>query len=169
MKKVLFVDRDGTIIVEPKDASKSPNGVAFQIDSLEQLEFLPGAVSALKQISNNGYSLVMVTNQNGIGSATFPEKDFWEPHNAMLSSLALNGIEFEEVFICPHFKEDDCACRKPKIGLVQDYLREQEIDYANSYMIGDRDTDLQFAKNIGVLGLKLSDEFSWQDVVRAIL
>lgn len=169
MKKIFFVDRDGTIIVEPKDASRSRNGMPFQIDSLEQLEFLPGSIEALQQISDAGFSLVMVTNQNGIGSDSFPEKDFWEPHNAMLKMLSDSGVQFEEVFICPHFKDAGCLCRKPKTALVEAYLSANQIDLANSVMVGDRDTDLEFAANLGVRGIKLSDEIGWPEVVKEVL
>ncbi len=169
MKKVLLVDRDGTIIVEPTNADKSPNGVAFQVDSLEQLEFLPKAVESLKVLQDSGFVLIMVTNQNGIGSEKFPENDFWIPQNAMMEMLKEVGVSFEEVFICPHFREDNCNCRKPKTGMIDDYLATNDIDLDSSYMIGDRDTDLEFAQNIGVKGLKLDENYLWDDVVKTIL
>lgn len=144
MKKYAFVDRDGTMIVEPQDT--------FQIDSLDVLELLPGVIDCLKELQEDGYSLVMVSNQNGIGTPSFPQENFDIPQKAFEDILKNEGIEFDLVLVCPHFPEDNCECRKPKLGLVKDF---DDIDKENSIMIGDRDTDLEFAKNLGIRGIKI--------------
>ena len=104
--KVLFIDRDGTIIEEPEDK---------QIDSLEKLEFISGAISSLKILQKSGYRLVMVSNQDGCGTASFPQENFEKPQEKILSILKSEGIVFDEIYICPHFLKDNCLCRKPKI------------------------------------------------------
>jgi imidazoleglycerol-phosphate dehydratase/histidinol-phosphatase len=145
-KKVLFIDRDGTIIVEPPDQ---------QIDSLAKLGLLPGVIPALARLRDAGYTFVMVSNQDGRGTTSFPEESFREPHEFLQRLLASQGIEFEAEFICPHFAKENCECRKPKIGLLTDYLKSTPMDTANSYVIGDRDTDLELARNLGITGLRV--------------
>ncbi|KAA6441642.1 bifunctional histidinol-phosphatase/imidazoleglycerol-phosphate dehydratase HisB [Dyadobacter flavalbus] len=141
MKKVLFIDRDGTIIVEPP--------TDFQVDSLEKLEFLPKAISSLRRIAEEtDYELVMVTNQDGLGTDSFPEPDFWPAHNKMLQTLAGENIHFVAVHIDRSFPEDNLPTRKPGTGLLTAYFSE-EYDLANSYVIGDRLTDVQLAVNLG--------------------
>src|SRR3990167_5420014 len=132
MKKVLFLDRDGTIIREPAD---------FQIDSLEKLAFVPYAISALKALADAGFELVLVSNQDGLGTPAFPEADFRLAHEKMLSILSGEGIVFAETFICPHRPEDKSPTRKPEIGLLIPYLKQNVLDYHQSYVIGDRKTD----------------------------
>lgn len=144
MKKYAFIDRDGTMIVEPQDT--------FQIDSLEVLEVLPGVIDCLKELQDDGYSLVMVSNQNGIGTPSFPQENFDIPQKAFEDILRNEGIEFDRVLVCPHFAEVGCECRKPKLGLVKDF---DDIDKENSIMIGDRDTDIEFANNLGIRGIKI--------------
>ncbi|NLG76470.1 MAG: bifunctional histidinol-phosphatase/imidazoleglycerol-phosphate dehydratase HisB [Xanthomonadaceae bacterium] len=152
-KKVLFIDRDGTIIVEPPDQ---------QIDSLQKLELVPDVIPALLRLRDAGYVFVLVSNQDGLGSASFPEPSFKEPHTFLQSLLRSQGITFEREFICPHFSEDGCSCRKPKTGLLDEYLRTESIDKRASFVIGDRETDLELAKNIGVQGLRIgSDGLDW--------
>lgn len=146
LKKVAFIDRDGILIFEPQDD--------FQVDSLEKYQILPGAMSAMQKLKKAGYELIMVSNQNGIGSESFPEEDFLLVQNKLISDLAEQGIKFGEIFICPHFLSDGCKCRKPLTGLVDDYLANTPINYAESIMVGDRDTDLKFAENIRVRGYK---------------
>lgn len=145
-KKVLFIDRDGTIIVEPPDQ---------QIDSLEKLALVPDVVPALLRLKDAGYAFVMVSNQDGRGTASFPEESFRIPHAFLQRLLASQGIVFEAEFICPHFAKDNCDCRKPKLGLLTDYLRTTPLDKTNSYVIGDRETDLDLARNLGVTGLRV--------------
>ncbi|WP_276348143.1 bifunctional histidinol-phosphatase/imidazoleglycerol-phosphate dehydratase HisB [Daejeonella sp. JGW-45] len=141
MKKVLFIDRDGTMIVEPP--------VDMQVDSLEKLEFLPYAISSLKKLQDHGYELVMVTNQDGRGTSSFPEEDFQKPHQKMLDILRNEGITFAEIFIDDSFAEANSPNRKPNTGMLTSYLISNLIDLRNSYTIGDRATDVQLAKNLG--------------------
>ena len=145
-QKVLFIDRDGTIIVEPKDN--------FQTDKFEKLAFLPNVISALKRIVNeSNFKLVMVTNQDGLGTKSFPEKSFWGPHNLMLSILETEGVQFEDIYIDKTFAKDNAPTRKPNIGLLTKYLDTSKYDLENSLVIGDRLTDIQLAKNIGAKGI----------------
>ncbi len=148
MYKYAFLDRDGTLVFEPQDT--------FQVDSIEKLRILDGVIDGLQKLILDGYKLVMVTNQNGIGSVQFPLRNFEEPQEKLLKILRENGVLFEEIFVCPHFKEDDCACRKPKTGLVDNFFREKEIDLENSFMCGDRETDREFAENLGIKYLRMS-------------
>ncbi|HLS82117.1 MAG TPA: bifunctional histidinol-phosphatase/imidazoleglycerol-phosphate dehydratase HisB [Steroidobacter sp.] len=144
-KRVLFIDRDGTLIVEPPDQ---------QIDSLSKLRLTPDLVPALITLRDAGYVFVMVSNQDGLGTPSFPEPSFREPQEFLLELLASQGIGFEAIFICPHLPADDCACRKPRTGLLDEYLRSHPIDREHSYVIGDRDTDLQLAAALGLQGVR---------------
>jgi imidazoleglycerol-phosphate dehydratase/histidinol-phosphatase len=144
--KVLFVDRDGTLIEEPPDE---------QVDAIEKIRFMPGVFDAMRAARAAGFRIAMVTNQDGLGSESFPQRAFDVPHQFMMDAFSSQGIEFDAVFVCPHRKSDGCDCRKPKIRLVEDYVREQAVDLAASAMIGDRDTDLEFARNLGVRGLRV--------------
>jgi imidazoleglycerol-phosphate dehydratase / histidinol-phosphatase len=159
----LFIDRDGTLVEEPPDE---------QVDSLEKVRFLPGVFAALSELKRRGYRFVMVTNQDGLGTPSLPHADFHKPQEFILESFRSQGIEFEAVFVCPHFKSDECSCRKPKTGLVQQFLRDGAVDLAASAVIGDRDTDLQFAANLGVRGLRVrrngTPEETWPEVVREL-
>ena len=150
MKKVLFIDRDGTIIVEPPED--------FQVDSLEKLEFLPLAISSLKRLQDFGYELVMVTNQDGRGTSSFPEEDFQKPHQKMLDILNKEGISFAEIFIDDSFPEANSPNRKPNTGLLTNYLISNLIDLHNSFTIGDRETDVQLAVNLGCKSIFYSDQ-----------
>ncbi len=154
-KKILFIDRDGTIIEEPAD---------FQIDSLPKLTLVRDVIPALLRLQEAGYRLVMVSNQDGLGTASFPEPTFREPHEFLQSLLGSQGIRFDAEFICPHLPGDNCNCRKPKTGLLDEYLRTTDIDLSHSYVIGDRETDLELARNIGVTGLRIGPEFGWQAI-----
>jgi imidazoleglycerol-phosphate dehydratase/histidinol-phosphatase len=158
-KKVLFIDRDGTIIVEPPDQ---------QIDSLAKLALLPDVVPALLRLRDAGFTFVMVSNQDGRGTASFPEPTFREPHEFLQGLLASQGIRFDAEFICPHFAKDNCECRKPKIGLLTQFLKATPLDAANSYVIGDRDTDLELARNLGVTGLRVRANGAHEETWNAI-
>ena len=147
MKKVLFIDRDGTIILEPADK---------QIDSLEKLEFYPKAISTLRKIADLDYELVMFTNQDGLGTASFPEKTFHPVHNKMLSILKNEDIEFSEIIIDKTLPEENAPTRKPGTVLLAKYI-EGDFDLTNSYVIGDRLTDVQLALNLGAKSILLSD------------
>jgi imidazoleglycerol-phosphate dehydratase/histidinol-phosphatase len=145
-QKVLFIDRDGTIIVEPKDN--------FQVDSFEKLEFLPNAISALKKITEEtDFVLVMVTNQDGLGTKAFPEKTFWPVHNLMLDILSNENIIFQDIFIDKTFAKENAPTRKPNTGLLSKYLDTSVYDLENSFVLGDRLTDIQLAKNLGAKGI----------------
>jgi imidazoleglycerol-phosphate dehydratase/histidinol-phosphatase len=120
-----------------------------QVDATEKLRFMPGVFDAMRQARAAGFRLVMVTNQDGLGSASFPQADFDAPHQFMLDVFSSQGVEFEAGFVCPHRKTDGCDCRKPKTKLVEGFVREQNVDLAGSAMVGDRDTDLEFAANLG--------------------
>ena len=163
-QKVLFVDRDGTLIEEPPDE---------QVDSLAKIRFLPGVFAALNRLAAAGYRLIMVTNQDGLGSASFPREAFDVPHEFVVRSFASQGIAFDAICICPHRPADGCDCRKPKTGMVRDYLASHTIDPAASAVIGDRDTDLEFARNLGLRGLRVRadgrDGATWDAVVRELL
>jgi imidazoleglycerol-phosphate dehydratase/histidinol-phosphatase len=145
--KVAFLDRDGTLIFEPPDTKK--------IDSLDRLKILPGVIAGLKLLLSDGYKLVMVSNQNGIGTENFPAENFRIPQEKFLDLLSNEGVEFYKVFICPDMPEDNCLCRKPKTGLVDEFIRSENIDLEESFMLGDRATDIEFAKNIGVAGFRM--------------
>jgi imidazoleglycerol-phosphate dehydratase/histidinol-phosphatase len=144
--KVAFVDRDGTLVEEPADE---------QVDALEKIRLMPDVFVALKQLMVAGYRIAMVTNQDGLGTPSLPQHKFDLAHQFILDAFASQGIEFDAVFVCPHFLRDGCACRKPKTKLVEAYVRERGVDLAASCMIGDRDTDLEFARNLGVKGLRV--------------
>lgn len=170
MKKAIFIDRDGTIIVEPADE---------QIDTLEKLRFIPGAISALRELVGKGYELVMVSNQDGLGTYSFPEDTFWPAHNMMLDTLRGEGVVFDEILIDRSFPEDNAPTRKPRTGLLQKYL-SGEYDLKSSFVIGDRLTDMQLGVNLGAKGLLigavetlpegcvLASE-DWMDIARFIL
>ncbi len=140
MKKVLFIDRDGTIIEEPEDE---------QVDSFEKLRFIPGAITGLSRIAGEtDFELVMVTNQDGLGTSSFPGENFWPVQNKMLQILEGEGVKFSEVFIDRTFPEDNAPTRKPGTEMLIKYLAAG-IDLENSFVIGDRQTDIQLAKNLG--------------------
>ena len=146
MRKVAFLDRDGALIVEPQGT--------FQVDTIDQLKILPGVVKNLQHLQRLGYQLVMITNQDGLGTSSNPQKNFDVVQQKLFELLLEKGILFDRVFVCPHFPKDNCLCRKPKIGLVEKFLKEEPIDYDASFMVGDRETDRQFAQNIGNKGIR---------------
>ncbi|WP_019038670.1 bifunctional histidinol-phosphatase/imidazoleglycerol-phosphate dehydratase HisB [Psychroflexus tropicus] len=144
MKKVLFIDRDGTLIKEPADE---------QIDAFEKLEFYPGAFTYMAKIASElDYELVMITNQDGLGTKVYPENTFWPVQNFIIKAFQNEGVHFDEVFIDKTFPEDNAPTRKPKTGLLTKYF-EEKYDLANSFVIGDRMTDVELAKNLGGRGI----------------
>lgn len=142
--KYAFLDRDGTLIYEPQDT--------FEVKSVDQLEILDGVFETLRELIDRGYKLVMVTNQDGLGGDKYPLDEFKTVENEMLRRFREKGIEFDSILICPHFPEQNCECRKPKLGLVNNF---SDIDLDSSIMIGDRDSDIEFADNLGIKSYKL--------------
>ncbi len=159
MKKALFIDRDGTIIVEPP--------VDFQVDSLEKLGFRDGAISALKRLSGLDFELVMATNQDGLGTESFPEEDFHPAHNKMLDILESEGVKFNDQLIDRTFEHENAPTRKPRTGMFGAYTNG-DYDLANSYVIGDRVTDIILAQNLGAKGILIAEsEAGWSAVREA--
>ena len=157
MKRALFVDRDGTIIVEPP--------VDYQVDSLEKLEFVPGAISALRSIAELDFELVMATNQDGLGTSSFPEDTFHPAHNKMLKTLAGEGVVFADQLIDRSFPEDNAPTRKPRTGMFGKYL-SGEYDLANSYVVGDRLTDVELAWNLGAKAILLQPKEAGEQMLQ---
>ncbi len=151
MQKLLFIDRDGTIIVEPP--------TDFQIDSLEKLEFLPKAISNLRRIAEEtAFGMVMVTNQDGLGTKSFPENTFWPAHNKMMKILEGENIHFQSVHIDRSFEHENTPTRKPRTGMLEEYFDNKKYDLKNSYVIGDRLTDVQLAVNLGCKAIFVSKQ-----------
>lgn len=149
MKKVLFIDRDGTLVLEPP--------VDYQLDSLEKLEFYPKVFQYMSKIASElDYELVMVTNQDGLGTNSFPENTFWPAQNKIINAFANEGVVFSEVYIDKTFPEENANTRKPRTGLLTKYFSDA-YDLENSFVIGDRLTDVELAKNLGAKGIFISN------------
>ena len=161
MTRLLFIDRDGTLIEEPADE---------QIDAFEKLKFTKGVMRNLGFIrSKTDFKFIMVSNQDGLGTDSFPEDTFWPVHNFILQTLESEGITFDDILIDRHFPEDNSDTRKPATGLVRKYMDNPEYDMANSYVIGDRDTDRQFAENMGCKALILGkDGLTWDKIAELL-
>lgn len=150
MKKVLFIDRDGTMVLEPHD---------YQLDSFEKLEFYPQAFQFLGKIAKElDYELVMVTNQDGLGTASHPEENFWPVHNLVMKAFENEGVVFSEVLIDKTFPHENAPTRKPSTGLLTKYIDSSDYDLANSFVIGDRITDVELAKNLGAKGIFINTD-----------
>jgi len=145
--KVVFLDRDGTI-----------NKDFGYVHEIEKLEFLDGVIEGLKLLNNNGYKLIIVTNQSGIGRNYYNLKDYEIFTNYMLSELSKKGVEISKVYYCPHIAEDNCECRKPKSGLFYQAIIDYNIDLSNSYAIGDRTRDLAICDETDIKGVLISNE-----------
>lgn len=159
-QRILFVDRDGTIIEEPSD---------FQIDSYAKLRFVRGVIPAMLKLRDAGFQFVLVTNQDGLGTAGFPRAHFEGPHALMLQVLESQGIVFREQLIDESFEHEGKPTRKPGIGLLMHYLRDRGFDLANSAVVGDRDTDLQLAVNLGCRGFKLAPgPDTWESIAHEL-
>ncbi len=156
-EKILFLDRDGTLIEEPED---------FQVDSVDKVRLVAGVIPALLEIARHGFRFVMVSNQDGLGTASFPREQFEACHTHALELFSSQGISFDEIFICPHLPEDHCECRKPRTGLLSRYLAAHDIDTEASAVIGDRDTDMQLAERIGLRGIRVNTDgaSSWPEI-----
>jgi imidazoleglycerol-phosphate dehydratase/histidinol-phosphatase len=150
MKKVLFIDRDGTIVIEPAD---------FQLDSLDKLEFYPKAFQYLAKIANElDYELAMVTNQDGLGTDSFPEDTFWPTQNFILRAFENEGVLFDDIFIDRSFPADNAPTRKPRTGMLTKYIDNPKYDLTNSFVLGDRITDVALAKNLGAKAIFLQQQ-----------
>jgi imidazoleglycerol-phosphate dehydratase/histidinol-phosphatase len=162
-ERILFIDRDGTIIEEPPDE---------QVDSLGKLRLLPGVIPALLGLQRAGYRLVLVSNQDGLGTASFPEPAFREPQDFLRTLLASQGVAFDAEFFCPHTPADGCDCRKPRTGLLTEFLAGRSLDRQHSFVIGDRDSDMQLAANLGLEGLRVradgADGATWAAIVERL-
>ena len=161
---MLFVDRDGTLIEEPGD---------FQIDAYEKLRFVPGVIPALLRLRDAGYRFVMVTNQDGLGTDAFPRERFEGPHGLMMQVLESQGVAFDDVLIDSSLPADNAPTRKPGIGLALPYLKDRSIDWARSAMVGDRETDNAFARNLGIRPFQLrtaqfGGEWDWAGIAHAL-
>ena len=155
MKRVLFIDRDGTILVEPADE---------QIDSFEKFQFVPGAISALRFLrQHTDYQFVMVSNQDGLGTSSYPEEDFWPTHHLMLSILKGEGVEFDAIHIDRSFPEENLPTHKPGTAMLTQYMTG-EYDLEHSWVIGDRESDAQLATNLGCKSLILGPDMDWQKI-----
>ncbi len=156
-RPTLFIDRDGTLIEEPPDR---------QVDSYDKLRLMTGVVPALLCLRNAGYRFVMVTNQDGLGTNGFPEDRFVGPQSLLLQILNSQGVEFDEILICPHEEVDGCDCRKPGTRLVDAYISRRPIVSGRSHVIGDRNTDLQLAERLGLRGIifRSNDPYAWRTI-----
>lgn len=159
-KKALFIDRDGTLVIEPP--------IDYQLDSLDKLEFYPKVFRNLYFIQKNlDFEFVMVTNQDGLGTPSFPEDTFWPAHNKMLKTLEGEGIVFDDILIDKSFPEDNAPTRKPRTGMLSKYMTG-DYDLEHSFVIGDRQTDVELAKNLGCKAIFMQDEFVLPDELRDI-
>ena len=153
MKKILFIDRDGTLVIEPP--------IDYQLDSLEKLEFYPKVMRNLGFVrSKLDFEFVMVTNQDGLGTTSFPEDTFWPAHNLMMKTLEGEGITFDNICIDRSFPEENAPTRKPRTGMLIKYIDNPDYDLAGSFVIGDRPTDVELAKNLGCRAIFLQDDDS---------
>jgi len=160
-RRILFIDRDGTLIEEPPDE---------QVDSLEKLALVPGVIPALLELKQAGYEFVIVSNQDGLGTDSYPTPDFEIPQQKMLEIFASQGITFSNVLIDPHFEQDNAPTRKPSIGMVLDYLKSGTLDLSDCWVIGDRETDLELAANMGIGGLRLGEGFeNWPSITHSLV
>lgn len=162
MLKVLFIDRDGTLIEEPDDN---------QVDALHKVRLMPGVIVALRRLQDMGYRFVMVSNQDGLGTSSFPVTDFDLCQKHLVSLFSSQGIHFDEVFICPHREHDNCHCRKPRTGLLTRFLATHNLDTASCAVIGDRQTDMELAEALGMRGIQVcfgSSRRSWDDAVKKL-
>lgn len=160
-QRILFVDRDGTIIEEPSD---------FQVDAFEKVRFVEGVIPAMLKLRDAGWQFVMVTNQDGLGTPGFPREQFEGPQALVLQVLESQGIRFRDILVDESFEHENKPTRKPGLGLVMPYLRDRGIDLANSAVVGDRETDLQLARNLGCRGFRLAPgPDTWAGIAHALV
>jgi len=162
MRRVLFLDRGGTLLEEPQGGP---------VDAMENLRLVPGVIPALLRLKTAGYQFVIVTNQGGLGGPTLPRDEFERADGYLMALFASQGIAFAGNFVCPHLPEAGCACRKPGIGLVRDFVNSAPLDRERSAMVGCRDSDIEFARNLGIPGFKLGapGADSWAAIAHALV
>ncbi len=161
MTRILFIDRDGVLIEEPAD---------FQIDSYEKFRLVEGVIPSLLRLRDAGFEFVMVTNQDGLGTASFPRERFEGPHRLLLQILTSQGLRFREILIDESLPAENKPTRKPGIAIALHYLRDRSIDLAKSAMVGDRETDMQFATNLGVRGFRLGPgHHTWAEIAHLLV
>lgn len=159
-QRVLFIDRDGTLIEEPADE---------QIDAFEKLKFVSGVFRNLQFIKKHlDFKFVMVSNQDGLGTASFPEETFWPVHNFILQTLEGEGVTFDDILIDRHFPSDNHPNRKPGVGMLKEYINNPAYDLTNSFVIGDRNTDRQLAENLGCKALILDEQLTWDKITELL-
>ena len=167
-EKIAFVDRDGTLIWEPLDE---------QVDRLDKISLIPGVMPAMLRLKEAGYQFVMITNQDGRGTDSFPEEDYRVCQDFVVELFNSQGIGFREVFVCPHFPDAGCKCRKPQPGHIGDFMKQVDVDREHSIVVGDRETDREFADNIGIRGYRVASRdgdghnggLTWESIVREVL
>lgn len=159
-KRILFIDRDGTILREPEDE---------QVDSFDKFQFVPGVIGALSfLVRHTDYQLVLVSNQDGLGTDSYPESDFWPTHNMMLDILRGEGVEFVAQHIDRSFPHENLPTRKPGIAMLTSYIEDADVDMSNSWVIGDRQTDAQLAENLGCRSLMIGEEMGWDRIAEIL-
>jgi imidazoleglycerol-phosphate dehydratase/histidinol-phosphatase len=162
-EKVLFIDRDGTLIEEPDD---------HQVDAIDKVCLVPDVIASLLELARHGFRFVLVSNQDGLGTPSFPQADFDICQQHTLGLFATQGIHFDEIFVCPHLPDENCECRKPRTGLLTRYLAATDISLSLSAVIGDRSTDMELAERIGVQGLLVNTDdpaaVTWPEVVELL-
>ena len=162
MDKIAFLDRDGTLIYEP--------GETKQVDSLEKLKILPGVITGLKKLQQLDHQLIMVTNQDGLGTVSFPQKKFNLIQEKLLADFKKNGIEFAQILICPHWSKDNCSCRKPKPGMIEKAVKDLGIDLSKSWLVGDSERDIQVGREMNLKTILLGkDAKDLKEAVKIIL
>lgn len=155
MNPILFIDRDGTICYEPDD---------FQVDRIDKIRLRESVIPSLLRLQQAGFTLVMISNQDGLGTKSFPQEDFDRPHQFLMDLLETQGIRFSDILICPHLPEDHCFCRKPNLGLVTPYLQRTDWDRSRSAVIGDRESDIVLADRMGLRSFQIGAQENQQDI-----
>ncbi len=161
MKKILLVDRDGTLLLEPPET--------FQVNEIAEIELVPGVISALKNFKNAGFEIYIVTNQDGLGTDQNSRENYENINQFLFKIFRSEGISFAGIFECPHYPEDECACRKPKTGILGDFESVVHKNKESTFMVGDRKTDIDFADNLGIKGFLLGEDLSWENIENQVL
>ncbi|MEL7297326.1 MAG: bifunctional histidinol-phosphatase/imidazoleglycerol-phosphate dehydratase HisB [Pseudomonadota bacterium] len=159
-RKILFIDRDGTLIEEPDD---------FQVDAIDKVRLVAEVIPALIALRDAGFEFVMVSNQDGLGTAAFPQADFEAAHQFTIELFRSQGIEFSETMICPHLPDSDCDCRKPRTGLLTKFLASNTLALDCCAVIGDRETDIQLADALGIKGFQIGETWQWPQIAEEMI